>query len=347
MFCTKCGKKLDDGVKFCMYCGSPVQAAGVPRQDDDATELISDVHSSGKADNTGRQDRNLKYRGHMLENEETQQGSDDENASGTGSTLIKVLLIIMIIAVIGAAAVAACYIVNKNKNNSHAAYTENSSGKKGQAKKAEDKDKSATETAENTETMPTASESESSRAGSTDEEKTAEAAASGTVTGTLVGNYDSEYQDNNSIHNYDFIIADVSWKEAFQDCVSRGGYLVHLNTDDEASYILNEIKQKGYENVIFYVGARRDVDGDSYYWVNSEGHFFGEALNDSKHYASYWYSGEPSLGDSQTGAEEYYIDMLHIKKDDKWYFNDISNTGIYDYLQGKEEIGYICEYDNN
>ena len=26
MFCKKCGKKLEDGVKFCTYCGCPVSA---------------------------------------------------------------------------------------------------------------------------------------------------------------------------------------------------------------------------------------------------------------------------------------------------------------------------------
>ena len=26
MFCTKCGKEIDDSAKFCKYCGSPVEA---------------------------------------------------------------------------------------------------------------------------------------------------------------------------------------------------------------------------------------------------------------------------------------------------------------------------------
>lgn len=30
MFCTNCGKKLEDGARFCVYCGAPVGAAPIP-----------------------------------------------------------------------------------------------------------------------------------------------------------------------------------------------------------------------------------------------------------------------------------------------------------------------------
>ena len=27
MFCTKCGREIDDSAKFCKYCGSPIEVA--------------------------------------------------------------------------------------------------------------------------------------------------------------------------------------------------------------------------------------------------------------------------------------------------------------------------------
>ena len=38
MFCTKCGKEIDDSAKFCKYCGSPVEV-----DTEEALETPSDM----------------------------------------------------------------------------------------------------------------------------------------------------------------------------------------------------------------------------------------------------------------------------------------------------------------
>ena len=157
--------------------------------------------------------------------------------------------------------------------------------------------------------------------------------------------YDKEYSEDTGIHKYEIIIKDLKWTEAFQDCINKGGYLLHLNSDEERAHVLEQIKKEGYDSVYFYIGASRNEDSQNYYWVNSDAKHFGKALNNNPDYADQWLYGEPSFQDTDFGTGEYFLDMLNHPDEGKWYFNDISDDGLYSFLKGKKRIGYICEYE--
>ena len=157
--------------------------------------------------------------------------------------------------------------------------------------------------------------------------------------------YDADYSEDEGIHEYELIVDDVTWTEAYQDCINKGGYLVHFNSDDETAYVLKQIATEGYDNVYFYIGASRNEDSQSYYWVNNVAKHFGKALNKDSAYTDYWLYGEPSYQDTDFGTGEYFVDMLYHADEERWYFNDISDDGLYSFLKGKNRIGYIIEYE--
>lgn len=152
----------------------------------------------------------------------------------------------------------------------------------------------------------------------------------------------AEYTEDDGIHKYEIIIADVTWREAFKDCIRRGGYLVHFNSEEEFSYVLDLLSSDEYHSKTFYIGGTREIDSNEYFWMNANGDYFGEPLNSSI-YNTYWLPGEPSM-DSDEG-EEFFMDMLFRSSDERWYWNDVPNDviGISDYYKGR--MGYICEYE--
>ncbi len=145
------------------------------------------------------------------------------------------------------------------------------------------------------------------------------------------------------IHKYEVIIADVSWSEAFQRCIDRGGHLVCFNSPEEYNYVLGLIDDMNIDNSHYnlFIGGRRG-EGDDYFWVDENGQCVGEGLTESC--KNYWLPGEPSLHDDSVNVDEYCMDMLYKKKDGRWYWNDVTDDliGLSDYFRGR--MGYICEY---
>lgn len=145
-------------------------------------------------------------------------------------------------------------------------------------------------------------------------------------------------------HEYIVIMEDCTWGEAFTNCISRGGHLVTLDTDDEIRTVLKLISKSGNEDGRFYIGAARsDFD---YYWVDGEGYFYGTALNHKESPAfSYWMKGEPSYEDAGLNLSEYYVDLLYFKDESRWVINDIPDDLISAVPSWTGRIGYICEFD--
>ncbi len=150
-------------------------------------------------------------------------------------------------------------------------------------------------------------------------------------------------ETGSEIHRYEYIVADITWEEAWQDAIDRGGYLAHMNSDDEIRYLIQELMEKELSNYCFFIGGRRPEDGQDYYWILPSGKRYGRRLN-SKQYidGQYWLPDEPSY--ESGGIEEYYMELLYRESEERWYWNDIPNDlcSISDYWKGR--IGYIVEF---
>lgn len=148
------------------------------------------------------------------------------------------------------------------------------------------------------------------------------------------------------IHTYELIVADVSWTEAYNECVERGGYLVRINSAMEREVILQQIEDEEKENIKFWIGgARSDEDSYTYQWVYEGGNCKGEALNGEEKYAAFWLENEPSYRDETTEVTEMYLNMFYMSSLGRWVWNDAPNDiiEIVPYYSGT--VGYVCEYD--
>ncbi|MBR1692259.1 MAG: C-type lectin domain-containing protein, partial [Lachnospiraceae bacterium] len=147
------------------------------------------------------------------------------------------------------------------------------------------------------------------------------------------------------VNTYELIVADVTWTEAFNDCLDRGGHLVRITTNEEYQAILRQIYQEGKQNIKFYLAGTRDQDGVTYHWVYEDGSYSEESINYSSKYKDCWLENEPSFYDEATQSEENRMNMFYMKKTDKWVWNDVPD----DILEVVEDyagtIGYICEYE--
>ncbi len=156
------------------------------------------------------------------------------------------------------------------------------------------------------------------------------------------------WQDSTAIHRYQLILSDESWSEAFQDCLNRGGYLVHINSKQEFDAITNQIRSEGKTDITFWLGATRDNATGEYRWINPDGSEGDERLDASAN-MTYWLPGEPSYaGDDADGVmqTETCVDLLFRSSDDRFYWNDVPEDVIATapYLSGK--FGYICEFED-
>ena len=147
------------------------------------------------------------------------------------------------------------------------------------------------------------------------------------------------------IHRYEFVVEDVTWEQAFENCQSKGGYLARINSEEEYQYILNELNSQQLQNVQFFIGGRRDTDSEAYYWVDENNMPYGEQINvDSYWAANEWLDGEPSFRDGD--IEEQYLDLLYHKNSERWTWNDAPNDILSVVPEFSGRIGYICEYED-
>lgn len=143
-------------------------------------------------------------------------------------------------------------------------------------------------------------------------------------------------------HEYDYIISDETWEEANQACLNKGGYLAHIETEEEWNRIISEITARGYEYKKFYIGGKRSSNSNDYYWVDKKGLPIGEKINSSA-YVNFWMEGEPSYSDR--GISEKYMMMYYFDNGGRWVFNDVSNDVATDASIYKGKLGYICEFE--
>ena len=146
-------------------------------------------------------------------------------------------------------------------------------------------------------------------------------------------------------HTYRLVISDCSWTQAFQDAVDAGGYLVNIDSNEEYQHILQEINDAGASGTIFRIGGRRDPNSATYYWVDRNNNFTGEALNSPSYWAySQWMIGEPSFQDGD--IQECYMDMYYYQKEGRWVWNDVPDDIIPIVPSYSGRLGYIIEFES-
>lgn len=158
---------------------------------------------------------------------------------------------------------------------------------------------------------------------------------------------DAGEEAEEKIHSYEIIIDDVTWTEAYEDCLNRGGYLVHINSEEEYQTIINQINTENYSNKIFWLGAKREsINKYEYKWIAQNGNPEDETLNIDEKYLKFWMDNEPSFMDDELQVEEEYVHMLYLKSQNSWVWNDVPNDVIAIANNYSGLIGYICEYEN-
>ncbi|MCI9463781.1 MAG: hypothetical protein HFI48_07835 [Lachnospiraceae bacterium] len=158
-------------------------------------------------------------------------------------------------------------------------------------------------------------------------------------------------------HRYELIVDDVTWKEAYEACKNRGGYLATILSVEELERIEEQIITEGETDTCFWVGANKvDEEGNSigYHWLEPE-----RAAENSKNYdmldfynalwQNFWYGNEPSFWIEGEGVKirinEAYVMLIYNEKNDSFGLCDtVEDILALDHSYAGR-IGYICEYD--
>lgn len=306
MYCINCGKELREGAAFCVSCGMPTDVQNHPATVPDAKEK-----AAGKGKKKG------------------------------AKVLAIVILLLCMLAAVG---IGGWFVIQKrNAHQLDGEISEEKEEQKTDTKEAESgQDMPEAESGETEGKMPEAEDGEKvtdvpKPESQESEEEIPEAAGEGIQT--------EEKRDETSIHTYELIVEDVTWTQAYQNCLDKGGYLVRINSDEEYQAILQQIGDEDKKNIKFWLGgARSSEESGDYRWVYEDGTYGDIILNEEDPYLSYWLSGEPSFFD-EAGDVEMYMNMFYVSKEGRWVWNDVADDliAVVDFYVGT--VGYICEYE--
>lgn len=155
----------------------------------------------------------------------------------------------------------------------------------------------------------------------------------------------SELQPDNkeiNTYEYEFLIDDVTWHEAYNACIARGGHLVTIETQEEFEILTQQLMDQGYDNKIFWMGGLRMPESSEYHWIDAEGNLGDISINSEEEFQDYWLPGEPSY--VSENIEEQYI-MFFYKSDlERWVWNDAPDDLVAVAANYAGKVGYICEY---
>jgi hypothetical protein len=306
--CPKCKAQCADGTKFCVTCGTPLGAD--PVQPQPAWEP---------------------------------QEPGNKKKKKTG--LIIGIVAAAIVVVVAVAAVLLLVLVRPDDDGGDDGWSDVSSGDEDREDRKEDRDSGEEDdTIDTADTADTDDAADAADTADTDDAEDTTSTADDTVdaveeTADVAMSATDLALSDYRTHSYELVEADMSWYAAFRDALDRGGHLLTIDSEDELQYVLDLIEGETDEHYLYYIGACRGSNDDQYYWLNSDGEFYGDALNSGNWLEDHWLEGEPSF--SSDGQEERYVDLIYVGG--QWVLNDISED-ITSYYPGK--VGYIIEWDD-
>ena len=138
-----------------------------------------------------------------------------------------------------------------------------------------------------------------------------------------------------------------TWEDAYKKCKENNAHLVTFENKEEFDYVAEKLTNMGYQDYIFYIGGRRDMDSDRYYWIDENNSLTGSVLNNAEYWAAEcWMPGEPSFKDASTGVEEHVMCMFYQKDLGRWVWNDIPNDLVSAIPSYEGKVGIIYEYES-
>ena len=132
---------------------------------------------------------------------------------------------------------------------------------------------------------------------------------------------------------YEIIKEDISWTQANNACIARGGHLATITSQAEMDELVRMCEGAGVKYC--WIGGYTSV---------RNGTAFGHWITGEPFSYTAWYPGEPSRNDKD-GTPEFYLMLWKVE--DAWSWNDqrddVLQSGL-PYFTGN--IGYICECES-
>lgn len=144
-------------------------------------------------------------------------------------------------------------------------------------------------------------------------------------------------------HRYEVVMGDVTWQDAFDIAISKGGYLVNITTQEELDAVVEQIKATtSSTSNQYWTGGYYDYDMGEYYWKD-------EYYNSVIGIYDFWMEGEPSWTSYDENLEvdiiEDAVALFYRSAENKWVLNDTADDLLYYYPGYSGSLGYIIEYD--
>ena len=133
---------------------------------------------------------------------------------------------------------------------------------------------------------------------------------------------------------YEIFPADLSWTEANNEALARGGHLVTITSQEEMDLMVEMAEKAGLKYI--WIGGYTSVRGSD---------VFGHWITGEPFEYTAWYPGEPSRNDLD-GTPEFYLMLWKVGEEWSWndQREDVVNDPALPYFKGN--IGYICEYED-
>ena len=168
--------------------------------------------------------------------------------------------------------------------------------------------------------------------------------------------------DSGNGHIYEIVILEdiISWDDANQVALSRGGYLVTLKTPEENQFITSAFQFAGSGQS--WIGLRQDRRADDYeepasgwYWVTGEplgwsnwrANEPGDGGGIGEDWANIWFAGGDATNPSEFGTWNDNV-LFDIHRSDSFiieWSDDCNNDGLVDY--GQILDGTVADIDSN